>query len=149
MPHQIDVDVIVVIDVGARRQHGGELLAGGGLHVVQKTLLLGRAVPAILHANLMAVGEIEFGDVERVAEGMLGNMRVGIAVHAAAGISGDLLDLDDRLVEPVRRRRLHRIGDPLIECRHHRAGERRRRLHLHRHAGDGRRRRGGAERRDR
>ena len=84
VPHQIDVNVIVVIDVGARRQHGGELFAGGGLHVVQKALLLGRAVPAVLHADLMAVGEIEFGDVERVAEGMLGNMRVGIAVHAAA-----------------------------------------------------------------
>ena len=41
--HQIDVDVIVVIDVGARRQHGGELLAGGGLHVVQKALLFRHA----------------------------------------------------------------------------------------------------------
>ena len=40
--HQIDVDVIVVMDVGARRQHGGELIAGGGLHVAQEALLLGK-----------------------------------------------------------------------------------------------------------
>src|SRR5262249_52477995 len=39
--HQIDVDVVVVIDVRARRQHGAELIAGRGLHVAQKALLLG------------------------------------------------------------------------------------------------------------
>jgi hypothetical protein len=29
VPHQIDVNMIVMIDIGARRQHGGELLARG------------------------------------------------------------------------------------------------------------------------
>ena len=77
-PHQVDVDVIVVIDVGARRQHGGELLAGCALHVAQKALLFRRALPAVLHRDLAAVGEREGGDVERIAEGMLGNVRVGL-----------------------------------------------------------------------
>jgi hypothetical protein len=36
--HEIDVHVIVVIDVRAWRQHRGELIAGGGLHVAQETL---------------------------------------------------------------------------------------------------------------
>ena len=108
VPHQIDVNVIVMIDVGAGRQHGGEIVAGRELHVVQKALFLRCALPAVLHADLVAVGEIEFGDVERIAEGMLGNMRVRIAVHAAAGIGGDLFDLDDGLAEPVLRRGLHR-----------------------------------------
>src|SRR6202166_4415799 len=49
--HQVDVDVIVVIDVGARRQHGGELLASRGLHVAQKALLFRQALPAIRHRN--------------------------------------------------------------------------------------------------
>src|SRR5258708_27851125 len=31
--HQVHMNVIVVIDVGAPRQHGGELLAGGALDV--------------------------------------------------------------------------------------------------------------------
>ena len=83
-PHQIDVDVIVMIDVGAGRQHGGEILARRRLHVVQESLLLRRAVPAVLHRDFVAVGQGELGDVERVAEGVLGNMRVRIAVHAAA-----------------------------------------------------------------
>ena len=73
-----------MIDVGAGRQHGGEFVAGCELHVVQKRLLLGRTAPAILHGDLVAVGEHELGDVERVAERMLGDMRIGIAVHAAA-----------------------------------------------------------------
>ena len=75
-PHEIHMNVIVVIDIGAGRQHGGELIAGCRLHVVQEALLLRRAVPAILHLDHVAVGEIEFGDVERIAESVLGNMRV-------------------------------------------------------------------------
>jgi hypothetical protein len=98
---QIDVDVIVVIDVGARRQHGAELLTGGGLHVAQKALLFRHALPAILYRNVPAVGEREARDIQRIAEGVLRNMRARIAVHAAAGIGGDLLDLDDAGTEPA------------------------------------------------
>src|SRR5437868_13996853 len=47
--HQIDVDMIVVIDVRARRQHGSKLLARRGLHVAQKTLLFRQPSPAVLH----------------------------------------------------------------------------------------------------
>ena len=131
-PHQVDVDVIVVIDVGARREHGAKFLAGRRLHVAQKTLLLRRAVPAILHADLAAVGQFELGDVERVAERVLGNPRIGVAVHSAAGIGGYLLDLDDRLPKPVERGRLHCRRDPLVEPGDERAGQRRRRLDLDR-----------------
>ena len=123
------MDVIVVIDVGARRQHGVELLAGRALHVAQKALLFRHALPAVLHRDAPAVGEREGGDVERVAEGVLGNMRARIAVHAAAGIGGDLLDLDHARAEPALRRRLHGIGEPAIQRRDDRTGQRRRRLH--------------------
>ena len=74
--HQIHVDVIVVINVGAWCQHGREFIAGSELHVVQESLLLGRAVPAVLHGDLVAVGEHEAGDVECIAESMLGNVGV-------------------------------------------------------------------------
>ena len=75
----------------------------------------------------MAVGEIEFGDVERIAEGVLGNVRVRIAVHAAARIRRDLFDLDHRATKPFQRRRLHRLVDPFVELGDQRAGERGRR----------------------
>ena len=54
------------------------------LHVAQEALLLRRAAPAVLDRDAAAVGQHEGGDVERIAEGMLGNARAGLAVHAAA-----------------------------------------------------------------
>ena len=131
-PHQIDMDVVVVEAVGARRQHGGELLAGRALDVAQESLLFRRAAPAVLHGDPAPVGQREGSDVERIAEGMFGNSRAGLAVHAAAGIGGDLLDLGHRLAEPAHRRGLHRLRDPLIERGDDRTGERRRRLDLDR-----------------
>src|SRR5215468_11103141 len=113
--HQIDVDVVVVIDVRAGRQHRAELIAGRGLHVAQKALLLRQPVPAVLYRDLASVGERERRDVERVAEGVLGNARPRIAVHAATGIGGNLFDLDNRRAEPAHRRRLYGAGDPTLE----------------------------------
>ena len=85
-----------------------------------------------------SVGEREGGDIERIAEGVLGNMRARIAVHAAAGIGGDLLDLDHAGAEPAHRCGLHGIGEPAIERRDDRTGQRRRGLHRDRtEAGDG------------
>ena len=124
--HQVDMDVVVVKRVGSRCQHGGELLAGGRLHVVQEGLLLRRAVPAVLHIELAAIGQRESRDIERIAEGMLRDGGIGIAIHAAAGVGGNLLDLHHRHAEPFHRCRLHGLGDPLIEHRDQRAGERRR-----------------------
>ncbi len=71
MSHQIYMDVIVVVDIGAGRQHGRELLACRQLHVMQKSLLFGGTAPTVLHANPVAVGERELGDVERVLDGDL------------------------------------------------------------------------------
>ena len=59
-------------------------------------------------------------------------MRIGIAVHAAAGIGGDLFDLDDRLAKPAQGRGLDRAADPLVERGDDGAGECRRRFHFDR-----------------
>src|SRR5262249_17012611 len=124
--HQIDVDVVVVIDVRTRRQHPGEFTPSGRLYVAQKPRLFRQAMPAVLHRDLASVGEREGGDVERVAEGVLGDAGARIAVHAATGISGNLPDLGNRRTEPAHRRRLHRAGNPAFEFGNHRACERRR-----------------------
>src|SRR3954471_17128468 len=89
-------------------------------------------MPAVLDHDAASVGEREGGDVERVAEGVLGDVRAGIAVHAATGIGRDLLDLDDAIAEPAHRRRLHGLGEPAVERRDDRTGQRRRRLHYDR-----------------
>src|SRR5262245_33369171 len=90
--HQIDVDMVVVMDVRAGCQHCAELTAGRGLHVAQETLFLRQAAPAVLHRDPTPVGEGECRDVERVAEGVLGNARPRIAIHAATCIGGELSD---------------------------------------------------------
>src|SRR5262249_16317694 len=118
--HQIDVDVVVVIDVRTRRRHRGEFTASGGLYVAQKPLLFRQAMPAVLHRDLASVGEREGGDVERVAEGVLGDAGARIAVHAATGISGNLPDLGNRRTEPAHRRRLHPAANPPFQFRNHR-----------------------------
>ena len=82
VPHQVDVDVIVVIGVRAWRQDGGEHLAGRALYVVQEALLFRWAVPALFDCHLAPVSESEGCDVERIAEGVLGNVGARIAVHA-------------------------------------------------------------------
>ena len=124
--HQVHVDVVVVIDVVAGRQHRRECLAGVKLHVVQEALLFRRAVPAVLDRDLAAVGEREAGDVERVAEGVLRHARA--ADHVAARVAADLVDRGDRRAEPMQRRRLHAFAHPAVERRDDRTGERRRRL---------------------
>src|SRR5579864_9072137 len=82
--HQIEVNVVIMIGVGAGREHGGKLPAGGRLDVAQKSLLFRQSSPALPHRDLASIGKRERRDVERVAEGVFGNMLVRIAVHAAA-----------------------------------------------------------------
>jgi hypothetical protein len=54
------------------------------LNISQKALFFRQAAPAVAHRDAPPVRQRESGDVERVAEGMLGNVRMGVPVHAAA-----------------------------------------------------------------
>ena len=121
------MDVVVVRGVVAGRQHGREIVAGSEMHVVQKALLFGRAVPTFLHRNPASVGERERRDVDRISESVFGNSRAAGADHSAARISRDLFDFDDWRTEPSHRCRLHAFAHPVVERRHNRTGERRRR----------------------
>ncbi len=129
VPGEIDMDMVVVERVRSGRQDGAEALARRQLDVVEEAALLGQAVPAVLHSHAAAIGKREGGDIERIAEGVLGDRRAALAVHRAARIGGNLPDLRDRLMEPFQRRRLHAVADPAIKHRDHRTRECRRRRH--------------------
>jgi len=103
------VDVVVVVRSSSPAPARGELVAGGALHIAQVSPAppAGRAI--VLSRDGPAVGQGEGRDVEGIPERVLGDLGVGISVHAAAGISRDLLDLGDRRAEPMHRRRLHRV----------------------------------------
>lgn len=51
------MEMIGVLRIGARRQHGVEQLAGAALDVAQEPLLFGEAAPAVLHRDAPSVGE--------------------------------------------------------------------------------------------
>jgi hypothetical protein len=127
---EIDVNMIVVKSVRAGREHGREALACAGMDGAQKSALLGLAFPSALEIHLAAVGEAEARNVERIAEGVLGDGRPRLAVHGAAGIGGDLLDLDDRRAVPGHGRRLNRLVKPRLDIGDERTGQRRLRLEL-------------------
>ena len=69
--HQIHMDVIVVIDVGARRQHRGELATRGAFDIAQEALLRRQPLPAVLHRNIAPVRQCEARNVERIAKRVL------------------------------------------------------------------------------
>src|ERR1043166_3588586 len=58
---EIDVDMIIMKGVGARREHGREQSARARMHVVQERTLLRRPAPAVAHGDLASVGEREGG----------------------------------------------------------------------------------------
>ena len=60
MLRQIDMDMIVVKSVRARRQHGGEMTARAAMHVHQKSARLFLAPPPIVdQRDHTAIGENE------------------------------------------------------------------------------------------
>src|SRR6476646_3795440 len=66
---QIEVEVVRVIGVAARTEHGVELCTGSGEGSCQESPFRRSTPPPIPHhADLAPVGEPEGGDVERIAE---------------------------------------------------------------------------------
>ena len=95
------------------------------MDVLQKGAgLIVAARPVAHDGNVAAIGEAETGDVDGVAEGVLGDLGARNAVHAAAAIGAHAHDFDDALAEARLRRRLHHVAQPFVERGDHRAVER-------------------------
>ena len=87
MHRQIDMNMIVVKRIGARRQHGRKMLAGTAVNIHQESAGLKIAAGPVAHdRNLMSVRQHEAADVQRVAKRMLRERRVALIVHAATGV---------------------------------------------------------------
>ena len=99
------------------------------MHVHQKSArLLVAATPVAHERDLAPVRQHEAADIERIAEGMLRELRAALIVHAAAGVGAHGIDLRDLLAEARLRRRLHHVGEPGVELGDHGAVERRGRV---------------------
>ena len=102
------MDVVVVEHVRARPEHGGEILAGAGVRLVQEGRLLGAfgVFQSRTKSMLPAVGEGEARHVDRIAEGVLGEPRAGHVVDRPAAIGAEHVDGRDLLAEAGLRVRL-------------------------------------------
>ena len=72
-------------------------------------------MPAGPDGHLAAIPEDERGDVEGIAEGMLGETVAVDVVAAAAAVVGDLAKPDHRLAIPGNRSRLDRVAEPAVD----------------------------------
>ncbi len=84
---QIDMNVIVVKGIGARRENGREMLAGSPVNIHQEGAGGEIAAHPVAHDRYLAsVRQHEAADVERVAKGVLRQRRAALIVHAATGV---------------------------------------------------------------
>jgi hypothetical protein len=70
---EIDVDVVIVRGIRARREHRRELTTGGCLDIAQECLLLRQAIPAMLDDDPPTIGKHKSGNVDGISESMFGN----------------------------------------------------------------------------
>jgi hypothetical protein len=86
---QVEMEMQRMVGIGAGAKHRLERPAGSLAHRVEEfAVLLGRSRADF---DLLAVGEREGGDVERVAEGVLGQFPGAVAAkRAAASAIGQL-----------------------------------------------------------
>ena len=124
---EIEMDMVVVEDIGARPQDGGEILAGARVRLVQEGGFLAvGCLPVVDEIDLPAVGKGEAGHVDGVAEGMLGQASARYVVDAPAAIRAKHIDGRDPLPEAGLGVGLDDRVEPRLEPGNHRAvdGER-------------------------
>ena len=114
MAGKIDVEMVAMVR-RAGPEHGREALAGGRLDLAEESPLARIAVPAGPDGHLAAIPEDERGNVEGIAEGMLGETVAVDVVAAAAAVVGDLAEPDHRLAVPGNRSGLDRVAQPAFD----------------------------------
>ena len=80
------MEVIAVIAVGARPEHGHELAARILADLAQEFPLIAVAAPALFDVDVATVGKRKARYVDGVAEAMLAHPRTALVVAGAAGI---------------------------------------------------------------
>ena len=116
------MDMVVMEHIRARSQHGGEVLAGARVRLMQEGALLAvRLLPVVHEIDLAPVGEREARDVDRVAEGVLGKLSAGDIVDSPAAVRAEHVDGRNLLPETGLSVRLDDVVEPSFQRRDHRA----------------------------
>src|SRR5204862_2752443 len=88
MTGEVQVEVVAVIEVVGRAEHGREDAARPAMHVAQEIALSQSAPPAALDIDRASAGQAESRDVDGIGVAVLGEMCAVDVVHRPAGIGG-------------------------------------------------------------
>ena len=126
MQGKIDMDMVVMENIGARAEHRRECGAGTGMDVLQKSSCLVIATRPVAHdRNLPPICQAKTANVEGIAKRPFGQPRAPLVVHAPAAIGAHRNAICATGVpKPRQRGRLDHFGQPRIERRDHRTVER-------------------------
>src|ERR1700730_10585590 len=124
MQREIDMDMIIVKNIGAGAKHRRELAASAGMDILQESpRLIVAPGPITDDRNLTPVRETKTANVESIAKSMFRNASARLVVHRPAAIGAHRIDFGHRLTETCPRGRLHDLAEPRIERGDHRAVE--------------------------
>src|SRR6202023_2310878 len=100
MQREIDMDMIIVKDIGAGAKHRRELAASAGMDVLQeRPRLIVASGPIADNRDLAPVRETKTANVEGIAKSMFGNAAARLIVHRPAAVGAHRIDLGYRLTE--------------------------------------------------
>src|SRR6202040_4115153 len=124
MQREIDMDMIIVKEIGAGAKHRCELAASAGMNVLQESpRLIVAPGPIADDRNLAPVPETKTANVKGIAKSMFGNAAARLIVHRPAAVGAHRIDFGDLLTEPRPGVRLQGLAKPRIDRGHHRAVE--------------------------
>jgi len=90
----VEMEVIAVVAVGFRAKDSTEGAAGALVQLAQNTAFCA-AVPMVQYRNIIAIAQLDRGDVYGVALGMFRQARAGLVVTGAAGVMRRHLEARD------------------------------------------------------
>src|SRR6202040_4372736 len=100
MQREIDMDMIIVKDIGAGAKHRRELAASAGMDVLQESpRLIVAPGPITDDRNLAPVRETKTANVKSIAKSMFGNASARLIVHRPAAVGAHGIVLGYRVVE--------------------------------------------------
>src|SRR6516162_22602 len=118
----IEMDMVQVLAVAVGRKHRAEAVARGARDVVEKGSLWTAAAPIIRHQNDRAALELESGNIDGVAAGVLAPAAIA-AILAPAGIRAEIANATDAFTETGACRALDYFARELLEPRGKRAAD--------------------------
>src|SRR5262249_20371783 len=131
MAREVEVEVVAMVKVVGRPQHGGEFATGAAMHLAQEIAFGQGTPPAAFDVHDASVGEHEPRDVDGVGMAVLGQVGTIDVVHGSARIGGREPEFDHLQAEVTARGWDHDALHQTIDRRHHGTSDQGGRLQLH------------------